>query len=68
MTDAPAVPSPTAGTEGAMLVEWLDRIPEAAPREYLRLTLSEAGDDARELVAEAWGQRPAELLRAWLLP
>ena len=56
------------GTDGAMLVEWLDRIPEAARREYLRLTLREAGDDARELVAEAWGERPAELLRAWLLP
>lgn len=56
------------GGDGALLVEWLDRIPEAAPREYLRLTLSDAGEDARELVAEAWGQRPAELLSAWLRP
>ena len=53
--------------DGALVVEWLDRIPEAAPREYVRLTLRYVGEDERELVAEAWGARPAELLRAWLL-
>jgi tRNA threonylcarbamoyladenosine biosynthesis protein TsaE len=41
-------------------------VPEAAPREYLRLTLRPVGDEARELTAEAFGQRPAELLAAWL--
>ena len=51
---------------GAMLVEWLDRIPEAAPRDHLRLTLRDVGEESRELVAEAWGARPAELLRAWM--
>ena len=54
------------GGDGALLVEWLDNIPQAAPREYLRLTLREAGEESRELMAEAWGARPAELLRAWL--
>jgi tRNA threonylcarbamoyladenosine biosynthesis protein TsaE len=54
------------GNESAMLVEWLDKVPEAAPREYLRLTLRPVGDEARELVAEAFGARPAELLSAWL--
>ncbi|HEX8537417.1 MAG TPA: tRNA (adenosine(37)-N6)-threonylcarbamoyltransferase complex ATPase subunit type 1 TsaE [Cystobacter sp.] len=54
------------GGDGALLVEWLDRIPEAAPREYLRLSLREVGEESRELVAEAWGARPAELLKAWL--
>jgi tRNA threonylcarbamoyladenosine biosynthesis protein TsaE len=54
------------GGEGAVLVEWLDRIPEAAPREYLRVTLRHAGADARELTAEAFGARPAALLDAWL--
>jgi tRNA threonylcarbamoyladenosine biosynthesis protein TsaE len=54
------------GGDGAVLVEWLDRIPEAAPREYLRLTLRDTGEDSRELVAEALGSRPAELLKAWL--
>jgi tRNA threonylcarbamoyladenosine biosynthesis protein TsaE len=54
------------GGEGAMLVEWLDRVPEAAPREYLRVTLRPTADEARELVAEAFGERPAALLAAWL--
>jgi tRNA threonylcarbamoyladenosine biosynthesis protein TsaE len=54
------------GGDGAVLVEWLDRIPEAAPREYLRLTLRPMGEEARELHAEAFGHRPAELLAAWL--
>jgi tRNA threonylcarbamoyladenosine biosynthesis protein TsaE len=54
------------GGEGAMLVEWVDRIPGAAPREHLRLTLREVGEESRELFAEAWGGRPAELLRSWL--
>jgi tRNA threonylcarbamoyladenosine biosynthesis protein TsaE len=54
------------GGDGAVLVEWLDRIPQAAPREYLRLTLRDTGEESRELVAEAWGARPAALLKAWL--
>ncbi|HEX8825480.1 MAG TPA: tRNA (adenosine(37)-N6)-threonylcarbamoyltransferase complex ATPase subunit type 1 TsaE [Archangium sp.] len=54
------------GGDGAVLVEWLDRIPEAAPREFLRLTLRDTGEESRELVAEAWGARPIELLKAWL--
>ncbi|MCE9673545.1 tRNA (adenosine(37)-N6)-threonylcarbamoyltransferase complex ATPase subunit type 1 TsaE [Myxococcus stipitatus] len=54
------------GGEGAVLVEWLDRVPEAAPREYLRVTLSHAGGEARRLVAEAFGARPSALLAAWL--
>ncbi len=52
--------------ESAMLVEWLDRVPEAAPREYLRLTLRPTAEETRELRAEAFGRRPAELLAAWL--
>ena len=54
------------GGDGALLVEWLDRIPAAAPREFLRLTLQEVEESTRQLVAEAWGDRPAELLAAWL--
>ena len=54
------------GGDGAVLVEWLDRVPQAAPREYLRITLRDAGEESRELVAEAWGARPVELLKAWL--
>ena len=54
------------GGDGAVLVEWLDRVPEAAPREYLRLTLRPVADDARELHAEAFGPRPSELLTRWI--
>ncbi|WP_342374441.1 tRNA (adenosine(37)-N6)-threonylcarbamoyltransferase complex ATPase subunit type 1 TsaE [Myxococcus stipitatus] len=55
------------GGEGALLVEWLDRVPEAAPRgEYLRVTLAHAGGDARTLQAEAFGARATALLTAWL--
>jgi tRNA threonylcarbamoyladenosine biosynthesis protein TsaE len=54
------------GGDGAVLVEWLDRVPEAAPREHLRLTLRTVGDESRELHAEAFGRRPAELLAAWV--
>lgn len=53
--------------DGASLVEWLDKIPEAAPREHLRVTLRHAGADARELTAEAFGNRPSDLLAAWLV-
>ena len=68
------VPKPTSatgfldleGTDSAMLVEWLDKIPQAAPRDYLRVTLKHTGGDARELLAEAFGARPAALLEAWM--
>lgn len=54
------------GGDGAVLVEWLDKIPEAAPREFLRVTLRDTGEVSRELVAESWGPRPTQLLEAWL--
>jgi len=54
------------GHDAAFLVEWLDKVPEAAPREYLRLTLRPTGEETRELVAEAFGARPSELLASWL--
>ncbi|WP_225409717.1 tRNA (adenosine(37)-N6)-threonylcarbamoyltransferase complex ATPase subunit type 1 TsaE [Stigmatella hybrida] len=54
------------GGPGAVLVEWLDQVPGAAPREFLRLTLRPTAEDARELQAEAFGARPAALLTAWL--
>ncbi|HLL83030.1 MAG TPA: tRNA (adenosine(37)-N6)-threonylcarbamoyltransferase complex ATPase subunit type 1 TsaE [Longimicrobium sp.] len=53
------------GGEGAVLVEWLDKIPEAAPQELLRLELEIVDDDRRRLHARAYGARHAELLRAW---
>lgn len=56
------------GSDGAVLVEWLDRVPEAAPREHLRLTLlaDRESTEERSLVAEAVGPRAVALLEAWL--
>lgn len=54
------------GPDAAMLVEWLDQIPGAAPREYLRIELAHAGPEARTLKAEAFGERPERLLAAML--
>ncbi|RYZ35230.1 MAG: tRNA (adenosine(37)-N6)-threonylcarbamoyltransferase complex ATPase subunit type 1 TsaE [Myxococcaceae bacterium] len=55
-----------ADNDRAMLVEWLDRIPQAAPREFLRISLRHAGEAERSLEVEAFGARPAALLEAWL--
>jgi tRNA A37 threonylcarbamoyladenosine biosynthesis protein TsaE len=49
-------------------VEWFDRFPETAPREYLELRLarveSEGEDDTRRLEAIAHGPSAARLLEA----
>ncbi|MCI0574402.1 MAG: tRNA (adenosine(37)-N6)-threonylcarbamoyltransferase complex ATPase subunit type 1 TsaE [Myxococcaceae bacterium] len=52
--------------EGAVLVEWLDKVPSAAPREYLRITLSPVDEVTRELEVEPVGERAAALAAAWL--
>ncbi|MBI3183043.1 MAG: tRNA (adenosine(37)-N6)-threonylcarbamoyltransferase complex ATPase subunit type 1 TsaE [Myxococcales bacterium] len=54
------------GGDGALLVEWLDRVPEASPDSLLLVELAFAGDDHRTIQARAYGARPAELLAAWL--
>lgn len=54
------------GGESAMLVEWIDQIPSAAPPEHLWVTLAVTGPDARRLTARAQGPRHAALLQAWL--
>jgi tRNA threonylcarbamoyladenosine biosynthesis protein TsaE len=51
--------------QGATLVEWLDRIPRAAPEDFLRLTFTVLPDESRRIAAEAFGPRHAELLRLW---
>ncbi len=53
------------GGEGALLVEWADRIPGALPQERLTLTLShdEAGPSVRHVEIEGLGARHAELAR-----
>lgn len=52
--------------QGATLVEWLDRLPRAAPEdEHLTLTLAVQPDESRMIRAEAFGPRHARLLQAW---
>ena len=55
----------TAG-DGAVLVEWVEKVPGATPRDWLRVELRHAGGDARELTATALGPRAEALRRAWL--
>lgn len=50
---------------GATLVEWVDRVPGAAPPDALRILLEEPAEDARELVATATGPRSEHLLARW---
>lgn len=52
------------GPESAVLVEWIDRFPAAAPEEWLELRLMPAGAEARRLEARGHGPRGEELLRS----
>lgn len=51
---------------GAMVVEWIDQVPEAAPADHLRLELRITSPEARELTAIATGPRAQALLARWL--
>lgn len=52
----------------ATLVEWLDRVPEAAPPERLELAFTAPSEGVRTLSARAFGARHEALLTAWLGP
>jgi tRNA threonylcarbamoyladenosine biosynthesis protein TsaE len=56
------------GAGGAMVVEWIDRIWEAAPEDALIVTLLAwpADVNRRTLHARAHGGRSAQLLREWI--
>lgn len=47
--------------EGALLVEWIDRIPSAAPSSWLHIELRHVDEESREAVIEAHGPRGREL-------
>jgi tRNA threonylcarbamoyladenosine biosynthesis protein TsaE len=51
--------------QGATLVEWLDRVPRAAPEEHLRLDFTVLEDESRKIAVSATGPRHLELLRRW---
>ncbi len=53
------------GGDGALVVEWVDRVPSACPGEHLLLTLVATGETERELHAAAQGPRHQRLLREW---
>ena len=50
---------------GATLVEWVDRVPGAAPPDAMRVVLVEPGENARELVVTTSGPRSERLLQRW---
>ncbi len=58
------------GGEGALLVEWADRIPGALPRERLTIRLAHhpRAPSSRRIEVEALGERAAELGRKLLAP
>ena len=50
--------------EGAVAVEWIDRIPQAAPDDWLELALTIESDTRRRLQLNAHGKRAEQLLAA----
>jgi tRNA threonylcarbamoyladenosine biosynthesis protein TsaE len=50
---------------GATLVEWVDRVPGAAPPDAMRIVLLETAESARELVVATSGPRSEHLLQRW---
>jgi tRNA threonylcarbamoyladenosine biosynthesis protein TsaE len=52
--------------DGAMVVEWIDQVPDAAPADHLRLELRITAPEARALKASANGPRSEALLLRWL--
>jgi len=51
--------------DGVAVIEWLDRVPKAAPLDYLRLTLQILGAKSRALAVEDRGPRARALLEAF---
>jgi tRNA threonylcarbamoyladenosine biosynthesis protein TsaE len=54
--------------EGALAVEWVERIPGALPAERLELRLERTSDTSRKLTLESVGQRHGGLLQQILAP
>ena len=52
--------------EGAILVEWIDRVPSALPDDALRIELQVIDSETRRLRASARGPRHEQLLKDWL--
>ena len=52
---------------GVSVVEWAEKIPQAIPKECLRLSFSVLGDTRRQIDAVAFGDRHKALLAVWAL-
>lgn len=52
------------GRDSALIVEWIDRVPDAAPAEWLRIELLHRGPRTRAAILEGYGARGAALVRA----
>jgi tRNA threonylcarbamoyladenosine biosynthesis protein TsaE len=50
---------------GATLVEWVDRVPGAAPSDAMRVVLLDTAETARELVVTTSGPCSEHLLQRW---
>jgi len=48
---------------GITFVEWFDKIPESAPREYLEVKISPQEDGSREIQLRGFGARGEEILK-----
>ena len=53
------------GASGALVVEWVERIPGAMPDERLEIAVERTGDLTRRAVATAFGARAEALLAAF---
>lgn len=52
---------------GAMIVEWVEQIPEAAPQDALRIRIEALADESRRFQIEAMGLEAESLLSKWIL-
>ena len=48
--------------EGVCVIEWADRVPNALPSEFLRITIEPTGETSRRVTLEARGERYENLL------
>ena len=53
--------------DAVMIVEWVDRVPDAAPDEWLRIELRHEGPRSRTVLLQGFGERGRELV-AMLAP
>ena len=59
------IPDAAATQVAAALVEWLDKVPQAAPADALVVWFEVLSEQSRRLVARAYGARSAKLLEQW---